>query len=174
MVKKSNTWGCFNMFDKMKGLGSGKSVNMCEGHVRVSFRDVHQDGPAAFKKVEIDLGATGCRFEAGDRIRIQICSAAHPRVLRHPLAPGVEVAGDGDESPCSTTSTTSAIVYELGAPARQTLFADPSRPSFIELPCRAIDATMVAFGRPAPAAPRRDVTGPEMLNEALLPPPQDT
>ena len=37
--------------------------------------------------VEFSLGYTACRLEEGDQLRLHVCSAAHPRWLRHPLQP---------------------------------------------------------------------------------------
>lgn len=37
--------------------------------------------------IEFSLGYTACRLEEGDQLRLHVCSAAHPRWLRHPLQP---------------------------------------------------------------------------------------
>ena len=36
-------------------------------------------------RVDISVGVTACHFRAGDAVRLHVCSAAHPRWLRHPL-----------------------------------------------------------------------------------------
>ncbi len=48
--------------------------------------------------VEFSLGYTACRLEEGDQLRLHVCSAAHPRWLRHPLQPQGEdwLLGDSE------------------------------------------------------------------------------
>lgn len=107
---------------RVSGIAAGTSFNLCESVVRVNLGEAEdmagQDRARGWCRVEFRLGALGCRLFAGDRLRLQVCSAAHPRILRHPLVPNW-LMGDG----------------ELGAPAHQVLFADAARASCIRLPC---------------------------------------
>ena len=75
-------------------LCSGQSFNLCEGYARVRFDGLQADAgappetsygtmPTAVRELRVDLGATCCRFLPGDKIRLQVCSAAHPKALRH-------------------------------------------------------------------------------------------
>ena len=36
-------------------------------------------------RMDVSVGVTACHFRAGDSVRLHVCSAAHPRWLRHPL-----------------------------------------------------------------------------------------
>jgi putative CocE/NonD family hydrolase len=94
---------------------SGRSTNVCEGICRVT--PAH-DGRATDGglRLEIDLGATAQRFQAGERIRLHVCSAAHPRWAANlgtgePFAHGIH-----------------------GLPAQQTIYQDALRPSALVLP----------------------------------------
>lgn len=77
---------------------------------------------ARARSVDVDLGPTACRFYEGDRIRLHICSAAHPRVLRHPLQ------ADGEDWLLTAGS--------LGKPSLQVLFTGPKHASVLRLPLR--------------------------------------
>jgi uncharacterized protein len=61
----------------------GRSYNICDGIVRLGpgVGERQADGSL---RIEIDMGATGQRFLAGHRIRLQIASAGHPRWSRNP------------------------------------------------------------------------------------------
>ena len=50
------------------------------------------------KRLDLSIGFTACRLEKGDCLRLHICSAAHPRWLRHPLQPQGEdwLLGDSE------------------------------------------------------------------------------
>uniref|UniRef100_A0A7S0A6L7 Xaa-Pro dipeptidyl-peptidase C-terminal domain-containing protein n=1 Tax=Pyrodinium bahamense TaxID=73915 RepID=A0A7S0A6L7_9DINO len=61
----------------------GKSVNLCEGLTRVR-------GPGE-QRVAVDLGSVCCRFRAGHRVRLHVCSGAFPRWMRN-LQTGEPVA----------------------------------------------------------------------------------
>ncbi|CAE8631132.1 unnamed protein product [Polarella glacialis] len=80
------------------------------------------DGPPGFRRVQISLGPTACHFAKGDRVRLHVCSAAHPRWLRHPLQGANEdwLLGSGP----------------LGPPAEVRVLADAARPSSLRLPLR--------------------------------------
>jgi len=60
----------------------GRALNRCEGIVRARWQT---DGEAPVwleadtpRRFEIDLWATGCRFRAGHRIRLEVASANFP------------------------------------------------------------------------------------------------
>ena len=92
----------------------GASWNVCDALIRLSPgappRD--SDGVAA---VRFELWPTAHRFAAGNRIRIQISSGAHPRYARNP--------GTG-EDPLRATRLVAAD---------QEIFHDPARPSSVVL-----------------------------------------
>jgi putative CocE/NonD family hydrolase len=60
----------------------GKSVNICEGMVRLS-PDVKQTSADGISLVKIDLSSTAHCFKAGHRVRIQVSSGAHPLFMRN-------------------------------------------------------------------------------------------
>jgi putative CocE/NonD family hydrolase len=93
---------------------SGKSVNLCDGIVRLSGSQ-----PAAAEgsmRVQIDLWPTAYHFRPGERLRLQVSSGAHPRFVRN-LGTGEPLA----------TGTTLAV-------ANQSVFHDPAHPSALLLP----------------------------------------
>jgi len=98
------------------GLGPGSSLNLCESLVRVPFA-ADSSGAPGVKRIDIDVGVVCCRVERGDQLRLHVCSAVHPRAMRHPL-------GTGDW----------LLSSEVGPPAELTLISDSSRPSCVELP----------------------------------------
>ncbi|CAK9096032.1 unnamed protein product [Durusdinium trenchii] len=81
-------------------LGAGQSVNLCENIVRAEF----QKDEAT--RLDFRVGFTACRLNAGDRVRLHLCSAAHPRWLRHPLQPKGEdwLLGDSQVGPPAVIS----------------------------------------------------------------------
>jgi len=97
------------------GTAEARSENVCEGVVRVDF-DANLAGEA--REVKVRIGATSCRFAAGQRIRLQVCSAAHPKWLRHPL----QESGDW------------LAAERLGPPADMELLAGPAHASRLHLP----------------------------------------
>merc|ERR1712060_1027015 len=92
------------------------SLNLCETIVRVSFEE--DNGTAGIRRIQLDVGPVCCRMNPEDALRLHICSAAHPRYMRHPL----NASGDWLES------------TEVGRPATLTVFADMSRRSSIQVP----------------------------------------
>jgi len=96
------------------GLGFGRSLNVVEAVKRVKFTD------KAVVKVDVDVGPTCTRFRKGDCIRIHVCSAAHPRIQRHPLVP--------------TEDCEWCMTAKLGKPAVVSVYADATYPSSITLP----------------------------------------
>lgn len=63
---------------------SGASVNICEGVVRLT-----DAAGAQTSLVNVRLGACGIFLAAGHRLRLHVCSGAHPRIMRN--------LGTGDE-----------------------------------------------------------------------------
>jgi putative CocE/NonD family hydrolase len=97
----------------------GRSLNICEGICRISPAS-EERGIDGNIQIDLDLGATAFRFQPGERIRLHICSAAHPRWAANlgtgePFAVGVR-----------------------GCPADQTIFHDAKRPSALVLPTVAL------------------------------------
>lgn len=112
--------GCSRLLDIrgwLAGLGGGSSMNLCETLARVDFA-AEGDDPQEAKRLDLDVGAACCRVHCGDALRLQVCSSAHPRTMRHPLH------SSGDWLRCP----------EVGRPAQLRLFADAARPSSLELP----------------------------------------
>jgi uncharacterized protein len=64
---------------------SGRSYNVCDGVVRLSLEAgaLQSDGSL---RVEIDLGPTAQRFKRGERLRVHIASAGHPRWRSYPVS----------------------------------------------------------------------------------------
>lgn len=58
----------------------GCSTNLCEGLTNVKVCPTGGAGPAT---VDVAMGHTAVLFRAGERLRLQICSAAHPRWFRN-------------------------------------------------------------------------------------------
>ena len=56
----------------------GKSTNICDGMQRIG-----NSVPGALCKFAFSAGNTAYEFRAGHRIRIQVCSGAHPRWMRN-------------------------------------------------------------------------------------------
>jgi putative CocE/NonD family hydrolase len=70
----------------------GRSSNVCDGLERVA-PGRFEAGPGGVHRVRVALWPTGQRFRAGERIRVQVSSGAHPRYARNlgtgePLATG--------------------------------------------------------------------------------------
>ncbi|MGO4680208.1 CocE/NonD family hydrolase [Microbacterium sp. 2MCAF23] len=86
----------------------GRSLNLTDGVFRIV------SGAEEAQKIEIDLWATSNVFLAGHRVRVQITNSCFPRWDRN--------LNTGDQRTADFLT------------ARQTLFHDASRPSYIELP----------------------------------------
>ena len=72
----------------------------------------------------LDLGGIGHTFMAGHRLRLSVCSSAYPEAFPNP--------GTGEPV---TTSTAEPRV------ARQRVFHDGARPSWLELPVVSLPPT---------------------------------
>jgi len=120
--------------DCLSALGGGTSLNLCEAIERVDFKENRVAGVGTGpRRVDLRLGGIGCRVHAGDRVRLQVCSAAHPRAMRHPLqAPGEDWLGEGS----------------LGSPATLELVSDAEHPSCVQLPVLDVElARWTSVGR---------------------------
>jgi uncharacterized protein len=91
---------------------SGKSINICDGLVRIS----RPDEGIQHEKVLVTLWPTAYQFKQGHRIRVQVSSGAHPRWARN--------TGTGEPLAAATRL----------AAAEQQVFHDPQRPSAVILP----------------------------------------
>lgn len=93
----------------------GHSVNVCDGIFRVE-PGKGEPQPDGSLRIEVDMWATARRFPRGHRIRLQICSAAYPRISINlgdggPLGRGIH-----------------------GRPADQTIYHDTAHPSALVVP----------------------------------------
>jgi len=95
----------------------GRSINVCEGLCRITpgVGALQSDGSL---RLEFDLGATAQRFRRGHRIRVHVCSAAHPRWGANP--------GDGRRF-----RDAGAVP---GPVVEQTIYHDVDHPSALVLP----------------------------------------
>lgn len=100
----------------------GRSVNLCDGarRLRPGQPALADDGK---RTVDLDLVAVAHVFRAGHRLRMQVSSGAHPRLVRNtgtgePLATAVDLR-----------------------PADQEVFHDPVHASTLTLPCAMRPAT---------------------------------
>ncbi len=97
---------------------SGKSINLCDGILRLSPEQPDQCPPdnAGVRHLQFALWPTAYRFRRGQRVRVQVSSGAHPRFARNP--------GTGEQP----ATATKFIV------ADQSVYHDPAHPSSIVLP----------------------------------------
>ncbi len=106
----------FDLFARICDVAqSGASFNVCDSLVRVA--------PGRFERAEdgstrvaFELWPIGHRFAAGNRVRLQVSSGAHPRYARNP--------GTGEDP--ATASTLRAVEVEL--------LHDARHPSVLVLP----------------------------------------
>ncbi|MEI7772373.1 MAG: CocE/NonD family hydrolase [Chloroflexales bacterium] len=97
-----------------------RSSNICDGLFRVApGKGAPQ--PDGSLRIEIDMWATAQRFLPGQRVRLQVCSAAHPRWSRNL----------GNDAPLGHG--------RAGAVARQTIHHDAEHPSALVLPVRNVE-----------------------------------
>ena len=87
---------------------NGRSINICDGIVRATAN------ADRCQRVEIDLWSTSNVFLAGHRLRVHVTSSCFPRWDRN-----------------LNTGEQSRARYDL---ARQVIYHDAQRPSYIELP----------------------------------------
>ncbi|MEU4365572.1 CocE/NonD family hydrolase [Promicromonospora sp. NPDC023987] len=93
----------------------GRSVNVCDGILRLTARD--EPDADGVRTARVELWPTAYRFRRGHRLRLQVSSGAHPRYDRN--------LGTGDQL------GTEAVV------ADQEILHDPARPSAVLLPVLA-------------------------------------
>jgi putative CocE/NonD family hydrolase len=94
---------------------AGQSLNICDGLLRLSpgLPETRADGT---RRVRFELWPVAHRFGAGNRLRLQVSSGAHPRYARN--------AGTGEPLATATTLVT----------ARQAVYHDPGHLSAVILP----------------------------------------
>jgi uncharacterized protein len=93
----------------------GRSMNVCDGLLRIR-PGVGETRPDGSLRITVEMWPVAHRFAAGNRLRVQVSSGAHPRYARNP--------GTGEP-----LGTASALL-----PADQTVYHDPDHPSAIILP----------------------------------------
>lgn len=94
----------------------GRSVNVCEGIARVAPGD-GEAGPDGSLRLTVAMWATAQRFRAGHRLRLHVCSGAHPRWA----------VNSGDGRPLREGAP-------AGPVAHQTIYHDATHPSALVLP----------------------------------------
>ncbi|HEY7325745.1 MAG TPA: CocE/NonD family hydrolase [Streptosporangiaceae bacterium] len=94
---------------------AGQSMNICDGLLRLSPGQPEADADGV-RRARFELWPVAHRFQAGNRLRLQVSSGAHPRYARN--------AGTGEPMATATTLVT----------AQQTVYHDPARPSAVILP----------------------------------------
>ncbi|NTV62284.1 MAG: CocE/NonD family hydrolase [Oscillochloris sp.] len=103
---------------------NGRSHNVCDGLCRVrSGRGEPQ--PDGSLRVTVAMWATAQRFRPGQRIRLQLCSAAHPRLSR----------SFGNDAPFRHGQS--------GPLAQQTIYHDVQHPSALVLPVMKYECCML-------------------------------
>ncbi|NTU81647.1 MAG: CocE/NonD family hydrolase [Chloroflexales bacterium] len=95
---------------------NGRSLNVSEGVARVT-PGVGEPQPDGSLRLEINMWATAMRFGAGHRIRLHVCSGAHPRWS----------ASSGDSRPLRAGAL-------AGPAADQSIYHDTRHPSALVLP----------------------------------------
>ena len=98
---------------------SGKSINLCDGILRLTPSGSGEVGVDGIHRIQIELWPTAYHFQKGERLRLQVSSGAHPRFARN-LGSGEPVA----------TGTSMRV-------ADQAVYHDPEHPSSILLPIHA-------------------------------------
>jgi len=74
----------FDVFARVCDVGTdGASLNVCDALAR-ALPGRFEPGPDGSARVAFDLWPIGHRFAAGNRIRLQVSSGAHPRYARNP------------------------------------------------------------------------------------------
>jgi putative CocE/NonD family hydrolase len=94
---------------------SGKSYNLCEGITRITPGCVQPETDGSLH-ISVELWPTAYRYRSGERIRLQISSASHPRFNRN--TGSAESLGE---------ATTLKV-------AEQSVYHDPNHPSALILP----------------------------------------
>ena len=93
------------------------SVNLCDGYLRVGPTTPVQVMPDGTRRVQVDMWATAYRLKPGHRLRVTVCSGAHPRFLR------------------SNNTLDASTGVHWGTPtASQWIYHDREHPSCVVLP----------------------------------------
>ena len=99
---------------------NGRSYNIADGILRLRFREGLDREKlltaGEVYRVEVDLWSTAHVFQAGHRLRLQVCASDFPRYDRNPGTG--QTSADGDRV----------------LPQRNLLFHDRARPSHLVLP----------------------------------------
>jgi putative CocE/NonD family hydrolase len=70
---------CFyDVVGRLCVVSGGRSLNLCDGMTRVTATT-----KGDITKVEVVVGACALRLRAGERLRLHVCSGAHPRFMRN-------------------------------------------------------------------------------------------
>jgi hypothetical protein len=119
----------------------GSSINVCEGLFRVAPGHGEQQ-PDGSLRIEIDMWSTARRFARGHRMRLVVCSAAHPRWA----------ANHGDGAPLGRSGP--------GQPVEQTILHDAAHPSALMLPIvnTEVRERMASAERPGAAQQAKFIT----------------
>lgn len=113
---------CTDFFARLCDVSpTGVSTNLCDGFLRLNLGNGEPQADGSLQ-IELDMWATAHRFLPGHRLRLLVCSGAHPRFARNP--------GNG----LSLTETTELL------PARQAVYHDSQHPSAVFLPVVAPNA----------------------------------
>ena len=94
---------------------SGKSINLCDGLVHLTPGSIPPE-PDGSLHISIEVWPTAYHFRKGQRIRLQVSSGAHPRIVRN--------SGSGEPL---ATGTKLCV-------ADQIVYHDPEHPSAMLLP----------------------------------------
>jgi uncharacterized protein len=114
----------FDLFARVCDVDpAGASRNVCDALASVAPGRFDQSDVDGSWRVEFDLWPIAHRFAAGNRIRLQVSSGAHPRYVRNP--------GTGDDP--LTAEKLRAVDVEL--------LYGPERPSSVLLPATTADPT---------------------------------
>ena len=136
----------FDVFARICEVGrDGVSRNVCDALMSVDPHR-HEPEPDGSWRLAFDLWPLGHRFAAGDRIRLQISSGAHPRFARNP--------GTGEDRAGAPASGMRAVDVEV--------LRDAQHPSSIRLPTMpaAPGASAADASRPAhPGGESRSADG---------------
>lgn len=95
----------------------GRSINLTDGLCRLKPTNNGFVAEGGAQEIEVDMWVTAAQFRAGSRVRVHICSGAHPNVMRN-LGTASQVYTSVDEAKGSTN----------------TIFLNADMPSCVVLP----------------------------------------
>jgi putative CocE/NonD family hydrolase len=106
----------------------GVSTNIADGFLRTRFRTGWKTPelltPGEAVELEVELGATGYRLEAGERLRVQVTSSAFPHLARN-LNTGNPIHED---SPAEGVVATVTVLHDADHPSFVALPVQPAAP----------------------------------------------